>query len=89
MSRRIIRLGDPTDHGGKVVASGAPAYTVEGAPVALKGDACSCPRKGHGHCVIAEGDEAHTVNGVPVAYEGHRTSCGAALVATLATYTKG
>ena len=40
---KVIRLGDPTDHGGKVIATGAPTYTVEGIPVALKGDVCSCP----------------------------------------------
>ncbi len=34
---KIIRLGDPTDHGGKVVASGASHVTIDGIPVALKG----------------------------------------------------
>lgn len=86
---RIIRLGDPTDHGGTVVATSAPTYTVDGLPVALKGDACSCPKRGHNNCTIAEGDPGHTVNGVPVAYEGHRTTCGAVLQSTIGTYTKG
>ncbi|WP_174851640.1 PAAR domain-containing protein, partial [Zoogloea ramigera] len=36
--KTIIRLGDPTDHGGQVVGSGAPYYLVEGIPVALLGD---------------------------------------------------
>lgn len=44
--RKIIRLGDPTDHGGKVVDSGAPRVTVDGIPVALKGDPCTCPKGG-------------------------------------------
>ena len=86
---RIVRLGDPTDHGGKVTASGAPHFTVDGLPVALKGDACSCPKRGHGNCVIVEGDPNHTIDGVPVAYEGHKTTCGAALMATAAGYTLG
>lgn len=85
---RIIRLGDPTDHGGKVIASGAPSYTVDGIAVALKGDACSCPKRGHSGCTIAEGNPDHTINGVPVAYEGHKTTCGAALIATVANFTK-
>jgi uncharacterized Zn-binding protein involved in type VI secretion len=74
---KIIRVGDSTSHGGRVIASGAPQLTVNGIPVALKGDACVCPIKGHMPCFIAEGDAEHTVDGVPVAYEGHRTTCGA------------
>ena len=41
---QIIRLGDPTDHGGQVTGSGAPRFRIGGQPVALKGDPCSCPR---------------------------------------------
>ena len=89
MSRQVIRLGDPTDHGGTVTASGAPRFTVEGKPIALKGDACSCPHHGHSPCTIAEGDPEHTVDGVPVAYAGHKTTCGAVLQGTVGTYTKG
>jgi uncharacterized Zn-binding protein involved in type VI secretion len=84
----IIRLDDPTSHGGRVTASGAPHFTVDGKPVALKGDACECPRKGHSNCVIVEGDPNHTIDGVPVAYEGHKTSCGAILIATITTFSK-
>ena len=69
--KAIIRLGDPTDHGGQVVGSGAPCYLVDGIPVALLGDPCSCPKRGHGNCVIAEGDPDHRINGIPVAYAGH------------------
>jgi uncharacterized Zn-binding protein involved in type VI secretion len=89
MPKKIIRLGDPTDHGGKVIASGAPFYTVDGIAVALKGDACSCPKRGHGDCTIAEGDPEHTINGIPVAYEGHKTSCGAVLQSTTEISAKG
>ncbi|MBW8829404.1 MAG: PAAR domain-containing protein [Burkholderiales bacterium] len=89
MTKKIIRLGDPTDHGGQVIASGEPSYTVEGIAVALKGDACSCPKRGHSGCTIAEGDPDHTINGIPVAYEGHRTTCGAVLKSTIGTCTKG
>jgi uncharacterized Zn-binding protein involved in type VI secretion len=84
----VIRLGDPTDHGGTVVASGASFHTVDGIPVALKGDACTCPKKGHGDCTIAEGSSDHTINGVPVAYEGHKTTCGAVLQSTVGSFTK-
>lgn len=89
MSRKLIRIGDPTDHGGQVLASGAAHYTVDGIAVALKGDPCSCPRRGHHDCRIAEGDEQHTIDGVPVAYEGHLTTCGARLLSTCKQFTKG
>ena len=60
MSRQVIRVGDPTSHGGKVVFSGATQYTVGGKAVALKGDPCSCPHRGHHGVTIAEGDPDHT-----------------------------
>ena len=88
MSKQIIRLGGPTDHGGRVTASAAPQYVVEGIAVALKGDACSCAHHGHAPCTIAEGDPEYTIGGVPVAYEGHKTSCGATLKSKLSNFSK-
>lgn len=88
MSKRVIRVGDPTSHGGKVLASGAPQFTVGGIAVALVGDPCSCPKKGHKNCTIVTGDPAHTIDGVPVAYEGCLTSCGASLIATVPNFDK-
>lgn len=87
MSKKVIRRGDPIaplGDGSHVIASGAPRCTVDGVPLALLGDACSC----HPLCVIAEGDPGHTIDGVPVAYEGHKTSCGRVLVSTVNTFTK-
>jgi uncharacterized Zn-binding protein involved in type VI secretion len=81
--RGVIRVGDPTSHGGRVL-SGAARSTVLGVAVARQGDRCSCPQRGHGNCVIAEGDPKVLIDGVPVAVEGHRTSCGAMLISTLA-----
>jgi uncharacterized Zn-binding protein involved in type VI secretion len=74
MSKRVIRVGDPTSHGGKVLASGAPHFTVDGIAVALVGDPCACPKKGNKHCKIATGDAGHTIDGVAVAYEGCLTA---------------
>ena len=80
--RRVIRLNDPTSHGGKVIiASGR--FKMMGIEVARKGDQCTCPKKGHDNCVIVEGDTSWLIDGIPVALEGHKTSCGASLIATL------
>jgi len=89
MGKRVIRVGDPTSHGGKVLASGAPHFKVNGIAVALKGDPVSCPKKGHLNCTIVEGDEEHTIDGKPVAHEGHAVSCGAILQATDGAFTLG
>ena len=86
--RHVIRLNDPTTHGGKVI-SAAPSSTVMGIAVARKGDRCFCPLKGHEVCVIAEGDPAVLIDGVPVAFEGHTTSCGATLLSTVADSGRG
>ena len=85
----IIRLGDSTSHGGKVVKVAAEHYTVGGIPVAGVGDLCSCPIPGHSECTIVEGNPEHTVEGAPIAYEGHKTSCGATLIATQAVFATG
>jgi uncharacterized Zn-binding protein involved in type VI secretion len=79
----IIRLGDATSHGGKVVAATS-TVLVHNIAVARKGDACVCPLNGHSPCVIAEGDPEVLIAGVPVAFEGHKTSCGATLISSAA-----
>lgn len=83
----VIRLGDPTSHGGKVVSVSATHFTVGGIAVARVGDLCSCPVKGHDNCTIAEGNSQHVIDGIPVAYEGHKTSCGASLIATAQNFS--
>lgn len=80
--KKVIRLGDPTSHGGTVL-SAAPYRILYDKPVARMGDKVSCPMKGHGNCVIVEGDPSWIVDGKPVALEGHLVSCGAVLISTL------
>lgn len=80
--RGVIRLNDPTSHGGKVV-SAAPNSKVMDLPVARKGDRCICPMPGHQVCIIAEGDPEVLIDGIPVAFDGHKTTCGAILISTM------
>ena len=86
--KRVIRVGDPTDHGGRVLTGYAP-YLIHGKPVARIGDKCSCPRDGHDNCTIIEGDPNHLVGGIPVAFEGCHTDCGAVLIASMESYAAG
>jgi uncharacterized Zn-binding protein involved in type VI secretion len=84
--RNVIRLGDPTSHGGKVENVSATHITVDGIAVARVGDLCSCPIQGHDKCTIAEGDPRHVIDGIAVAYDGHKTTCGATLIPTIGNF---
>jgi len=84
----VIRLNDPTSHGG-IVISASPNSKVHGIAVARKGDSCTCPVLGHGVCVIVEGDPKVLIDGIPVAFDGHKTSCGATLITTAPKSTRG
>lgn len=80
--KNIIRIGDLTSHGGRVV-SGAANYMAFGKAIACVGDACACPISGHQVCFIVEGDSSWSINGRAVALDGCKTSCGASLISTL------
>jgi uncharacterized Zn-binding protein involved in type VI secretion len=85
--KNVIRLGDSTSHGGKVIAASGTSF-VNGIAVARQGDACICPVSGHSPCVIVEGDPMVLVGGIPVAFQGHKTSCGATLISSVQTSGK-
>lgn len=84
--KSVIRLGDATSHGGKVIDVSARHLRVDHVPVACVGDLCSCPVQGHNGCTIAAGPAHHQINGVPVAYDGDQTSCGAKLKPSLTNF---
>ena len=82
--KKIIRVGDSTDHGGRVI-SGDPKRRLKGKAIARKGDLVDCPLKypngtPHGVNAIIEGDENHKLDGIPMALEGHKTECGCSLI---------
>lgn len=85
--RNIIRLGDATNHGGKVVSCNIDNFVVNGIPVASVDDLCSCPLPGHSGSRIVSGSERHTVNGKKLAFEGDETSCGAKLIASRGNFS--
>jgi uncharacterized Zn-binding protein involved in type VI secretion len=85
--RGVIRVGDSTSHGGKVV-TGRDQSVVMGRPVACVGDSCTCPKSGHHDCVIVEGDPNVLIDGKAVAFDGHKTSCGASLISSLSSSGK-
>lgn len=79
MSNEIVRVGDPTNHGG-VVLDGIPGTNLDGRPLAGIGNMVMCP-KCRGPFPIIEGAAHYTVNGTAVALRGMKTACGAVLLA--------
>ena len=84
----VIRMGDATSHGGKVLQSSVEHFVVSGKPVVVVGDKCMCPINGHQNCTIASGSATHSINGKAVAYDGDKTSCGATLISSLQTFSQ-
>ncbi|WP_175819056.1 PAAR domain-containing protein [Burkholderia sp. BCC0419] len=79
----LIRIGDATDHGGKV-ETGSTKMRFDGRFVARKGDLVSCPQHpGVSPNVIEEGDVSMTDDGIPIARHGHRATCGCHLLSSL------
>ncbi|MFM0741682.1 PAAR domain-containing protein [Paraburkholderia xenovorans] len=80
----LIRLGDDTDHGGKVITA-SQTMQFDGRFVARKGDEVSCPKHEDVRPnVITEGDESITDGGLPVARDGHQATCGCRLISSVA-----
>lgn len=80
MARKLIVVGDPTDHHGTVL-TGSPMHRIGGKAIARLGDEVDCPS--HGKNPIVEGESSLTIDGVPVALEGHKTKCGCVLIGTV------
>lgn len=78
----IIRIGDRTSGGGRVLA-GSGRMKFQGIGVARINDPVSCPLTGHSPAYIAEGHPSMTDNGIAVAFHGHRCSCGCTLISSL------
>lgn len=82
-NRRVVRLGDPTDHGGKVTTA-LDGMLADGVPVTAEGCLAWCPKcKGDFRILATPGGRQH--KGKTIAYENDLTACGARLISTLKT----
>lgn len=84
MGKKIVTVGDSTDHGGTVI-SGSPTRDIDGQPIARVGDQVSCPQvypggKPHGVNKIVSGHSTVTVDGIQVAVDDCMTECGSKLI---------
>ena len=90
----LVKIGDPTNHGGSIIGPGAPLVTVGGAPAAVQGDMHSCPMQFPGpapHAVtpFPVGNPLITIGGVPALTTDSITVCGAQPLPVNPTITAG
>jgi uncharacterized Zn-binding protein involved in type VI secretion len=88
MALPIIRMGDATSHGGKVITASA-THSIGGVGIARIGDKLTCPIAGHGVNSIVEGAAGFLIDGRMVALHGHRGACGCMLISSLVSATHG
>lgn len=74
----MIRLGDPSDHGGRMVSASGKAR-IGGIQGCVSGDMHVCPLKGHGTTAVTSSSKC-TSNGRSVVRVGDVAGCGAVLV---------
>lgn len=88
MALPIVRMGDATSHGGKVI-SASTTHLIDGIGIARFGDNITCPLPGHGINSIVEGASTYLIGGRKVALHGHRCACGCTLISSLVTANYG
>lgn len=73
----IVKLNDPSDHGGKMIqASGG--FTVDDIDGCVSGDIHQCPIRGHGNTPVSS-SSPHTANGKAILRTGDKAACGATI----------
>jgi uncharacterized Zn-binding protein involved in type VI secretion len=77
----VIRIGDQTDHGGKVTSASS-GTTVMGKQAALANDMTACPKCKGNFPITPEGAGAKH-EGKAYAYNDDKTACGAKLISSL------
>lgn len=78
MTKKIVRLGDASDHGG-VMITATGGFTVDGVQGCVQGDQHQCPIKGHGVTSVTSSSE-HTAMGKPIIRTDDVAGCGAKLI---------
>lgn len=82
MGRNVVRLGDPTTHGGMVISVSS-TTTIEGKLVALIGDLVSCPIQGHGVNKIIEASKTCFSDNKAVVIDQCLCACGCKVISTI------
>lgn len=79
MSKSAARVGDMTQHGGKIAGPGSPNVLIGGMPAARFGDPHICPAfngpQPHGGGTIAKGSTTVLINNKAAARVGDLCAC--------------
>lgn len=77
----VIRLGDATSHGGKVIMAD-PTFKILGKPIVCEGHMTTCPKcRGVFPVKVSTSERKH--KGKSVAYAGDQAACGAKLISSI------
>jgi uncharacterized Zn-binding protein involved in type VI secretion len=79
MQLAVARIGDKSDHGGRIISS-CQKTKAEGPLVARVTDRHDCPIEGHGVTQIITGSPNYTVEGQQCARTSSKTGCGASII---------
>ena len=79
MTKAIVRLGDPSDHGGTMITAGG-SFRVDGITVCVDQDMHQCPIKGHGVTPVTSTTAITKTNGKGILRVGDRAGCGAVII---------
>jgi len=74
---KIVKLGDPSDHGGKMIQANG-GFTVDGVAGFVHGDLHQCPIKGHGTTPVSS-TSPDQANGKGILRSGDKAGCGAVI----------
>ncbi|TDR27806.1 PAAR domain-containing protein [Hydromonas duriensis] len=87
MSYPVARLGDTSDHGGKIITA-SPTFNVGDVPVARIGDILDCTEHGQNPIVSSLVPQSQTM-GQALAHVGSKTACGATITTGCETFKIG
>jgi len=78
MGQHVVRLGDPSDHGGSMITADA-HYKADGIQACVNGDLHSCPIPGHGVTSVSASTSITSSNGKKILRVGDVAGCGAVI----------
>ena len=78
MGKGLVRIGDPSDHGGSMISAGS-IVTAGGKLLCVDQDMHSCPIRGHGVTPVTGTSKVKSA-GKKILRIGDTAGCGATLV---------
>jgi len=79
MREQVIRLNDPSDHGGHMVTASA-RYKADGIQACVNGDLHVCPLKDHGTTPVTASTVITSSGGKKILRVNDLAGCGARLI---------